>query len=35
MIIGHAEIDGRPARVLPEGDLPPQLSRTIEFVELR
>jgi transglutaminase-like putative cysteine protease len=34
MIIGHAEIDGRPARVLPEGDLPAQLSRTIQFTEL-
>lgn len=35
MIIGHAEIDGRPARVLPEGELPAQLSRTIRFTELR
>jgi len=35
MIIGHAEIDGRPARVLPEGELPAQLRRTIHFTELR
>ena len=34
MIIGHAEIDGKPARVLPEGDLKAQLARTIRFVEL-
>ena len=35
MIIGHAEIDGRPARVLPEGDFPAQLRRTIQFTEVR
>ena len=35
MIIGHAEIDGRPARVLPEGDNPAQMSRTIRFEEVR
>jgi hypothetical protein len=35
MIIGHAEIDGRPARVLPVGELPAQLSRTIRFNEVR
>lgn len=35
MIIGHAEIDGRAARVLPEGDLAAQLSRTVRFEELR
>jgi hypothetical protein len=35
MIIGHAEIDGRPARVLPEGELKAQLRRTIQFTELR
>ena len=35
MIIGHAEIDGKPARVLPEGDLKAQLSRTIRFVEVK
>lgn len=34
MIIGHAEIDGRPARVLPDGDRPAQLRRTIQFTEL-
>ena len=33
MIIGYAEIDGGPARVLPEGDKPPQLARTIRFTE--
>jgi transglutaminase-like putative cysteine protease len=35
MIIGYAEIDGRPARVLPEGELPAQLSRKILFTEIR
>ena len=35
MIIGHAEIDGVPARVLPEGELPAQLSRKIRFTEVR
>jgi hypothetical protein len=35
MIQGYAEIDGRPARVLPAGELAPQLSRTVSFVELR
>lgn len=35
MIIGHAEIDGKVARVLPEGELKAQLSRTIRFVEIR
>lgn len=35
MIIGHAEIDGKPARVLPEGDLKAQQTRTIRFVEVR
>lgn len=33
MIIGYAEIDGKAARVLPEGALAPQLSRTIRCVE--
>lgn len=33
MTIGYAEIDGKPARVLPEGDKPPQLSRKILFTE--
>lgn len=34
MIIGHAEIDGKPARVLPEGEKAAQLFRTVRFVEL-
>ncbi len=34
MIIGHAEIDGKPARVLPEGDLATQMTRTIRFDEV-
>ena len=33
MIIGYAEIDGVPARVLPEGEKKPQLSRTVKYVE--
>jgi transglutaminase-like putative cysteine protease len=35
MIIGHAEIDGVVARVLPDGDKKPQLARTIRFTEVR
>ena len=31
MNIAYAEIDGKPARVLPEGDFPPQLARQIKF----
>lgn len=34
MIIGHAEIDGLPARVLPDGELKPQLHRKVHFVEV-
>jgi transglutaminase-like putative cysteine protease len=34
MIIGYAEIDGTPARVLPEGDKQPQLARTVLCTEL-
>lgn len=34
MIIGHAEIDGVPARVLPDGDLPAQLTRKVHFTEV-
>lgn len=34
MIIGYAEIDGVPARLLPEGDQKAQLSRTVRFTEL-
>jgi hypothetical protein len=33
MTIGYAEIDGKPVRVLPEGDQLPQLGRTVRFVE--
>jgi hypothetical protein len=33
MIIGYAEIDGIPARVLPESEKLPQLTRTIRFTE--
>lgn len=35
MIIGHAEIDGRVARVLPEGELAPQLHRSVRFTQVR
>jgi len=35
MIIGYAEIDGVEARVLPEGDLKPQLSRTVYYTEIK
>ena len=34
MVIGYAEIDGKPARVLPEGETPAQLTRKITSVEL-
>jgi transglutaminase-like putative cysteine protease len=34
MVIGYAEVDGVPARVLPEGELAPQLARTVHFVTL-
>ncbi len=34
MIIGHAEIDGVAARVLPDGELLAQLSRTVHFTEV-
>jgi len=33
MTIGYAEVDGKPVRLLPEGELKPQLTRKIEFVE--
>lgn len=33
MVIGYAEIDGVEARVIPEGDLPAQLSRTVFYTE--
>lgn len=35
MIIGYAEIDGVEARVLPEGDKPAQLSRTVLYREIK
>lgn len=35
MIIGHAEIDGMPARVLPDGALAAQLSRKVLFTEVK
>ena len=35
MIIGYAEIDGVEARVLPEGDLHAQLSRTVRYTEIK
>jgi transglutaminase-like putative cysteine protease len=35
MTIGYAEIDGVAARVLPEGDKPAQLSRTVRYTEVR
>lgn len=34
MIIGYAEIDGVPARVLPDGDKLPQLARMVTCVEI-
>lgn len=34
MNIAYAEIDGTPARILPEGDLAPQLTRQIKFVQI-
>ncbi|MCA9320938.1 MAG: transglutaminase domain-containing protein [Planctomycetes bacterium] len=34
MSIAHAEIDGWPARLLPEGDLRPQITRTVQFEEV-
>lgn len=33
MTIGYAEIDGQPVRLLPEGELKPQLTRTIRYSE--
>jgi hypothetical protein len=35
MIIGYAEIDGVEARVLPEGDKPAQLARTVFYTEVK
>jgi len=33
MSIGYAEVDGNPVRLLPDGDLKPQLSRTVRYTE--
>jgi transglutaminase-like putative cysteine protease len=33
MSIGYAEIDGKPVRVLPEGDKAPQLTRKVRYTE--
>ena len=33
MSIGYAEIDGKPARVLPEGEKKPQLVRKVKYTE--
>lgn len=33
MVIGYAEVDGKPVRLLPDGDKAPQLVRTVLFVE--
>ena len=35
MTIGYAEIDGVEARVLPAGDKPVQLSRTVLYTEIK
>jgi transglutaminase-like putative cysteine protease len=35
MSIAYAEIDGKPARLLPEGDLKPQIKRTVRFEEIK
>ena len=35
MVIGYAEIDGVEARVIPEGDLPEQLTRRVHYTELK
>lgn len=34
MSIAYAEIDGEPARLLPEGDIKPQITRTVLYTEL-
>jgi transglutaminase-like putative cysteine protease len=34
MNIAYAEIDGKPARVLPEGKTPPQITRKVQFSEI-
>lgn len=35
MVIGHAVIDGQVARVLPDGELKPQLTRKIQYTQVR
>lgn len=35
MVIGYAELDGIEARVLPDGELKPQLTRRIEFHQIQ
>ncbi|HEY9156258.1 MAG TPA: transglutaminase domain-containing protein, partial [Opitutaceae bacterium] len=35
VVIGYAEIDGTPVRVIPEGDKAAQLSRKIHFTEVK
>ena len=35
MVIGYAEIDGVEARLLPEGDVPEQLTRRVHYTELK
>lgn len=34
MSIGYAEIDGKPVRLLPDGELKPQLTRKVRFTEI-
>ena len=34
MSIAYAEIDGKVARILPDGDLKPQITRVVSFEEL-
>jgi hypothetical protein len=34
MSIAYAEIDGTPARLLPEGDLKPQITRQVQYTEI-
>ena len=33
MSIAYAEIDGKPARILPEGDKQPQITRLVTYTE--
>jgi hypothetical protein len=34
MSIAYAEIDGVPARLLPEGELQPQITRQVQYTEV-